>query len=433
MIKNSIFLLGFWLLVSVNANNDESIQRGKKIYETVCFACHGKNLEGGSGFNLRDTVWVHGGTPSEILKTIKKGFPEKGMIPFETVFKENDLKDVVNFILSRQQGFKNLSYKIFQNLRADKPIEDLGLSKLKPEKSGVLKLPYLDINLPEVDWFGIQNSGILVIPESGEYLLKGILRQGSHIQMLIDGKPLKLDIQKEKWQYTFEHKVELKKGEHDFELNYVKIHKKASFHIELEKDGMTMPLSKGAFIKSQNRQIVIASTTKPVILRKRIDGLPSKTIAVAFPEKVNVAINPRNASINGLWYGEFVDIGPNVFGRGRLASLVKTPYIFSGDEGITVLENTSKAEVDYLEYSTYPQARFHFKVNDKKLSIEMTALGESLILTYRSESKQKLSLQVPEGVTLESLHGQTVNNTLIIDPKHNEKFTVKVTKKETGK
>ncbi|MCH2209389.1 MAG: cytochrome c, partial [Lentisphaerales bacterium] len=66
------------LLSQTQAADQASIDRGKKIYDTVCFACHGKNLEGATGFNLKDAEWVHGNSPEQILATIKKGFPDKG-------------------------------------------------------------------------------------------------------------------------------------------------------------------------------------------------------------------------------------------------------------------------------------------------------------------------------------------------------------------
>jgi len=69
-----------------------SIKRGAQTYTAICFACHGKNLEGGSGFNLKDAEWIHGSSPEQILQTLKKGFPEKGMIAFENVYDEKNLE-----------------------------------------------------------------------------------------------------------------------------------------------------------------------------------------------------------------------------------------------------------------------------------------------------------------------------------------------------
>ena len=69
----TIFMSACTLL---GAQDMPSIKRGKALYDSICFSCHGKNLEGGIGFNLKDQIWVHGNTPAQINATIKKGFPE---------------------------------------------------------------------------------------------------------------------------------------------------------------------------------------------------------------------------------------------------------------------------------------------------------------------------------------------------------------------
>ncbi|MCM8531480.1 MAG: cytochrome c [Lentisphaeraceae bacterium] len=430
MIKLATMILTLGLTLQAYGSSPESIRKGEQIYNAVCFACHGKNLEGGGGFNLRDTEWIHGGSPEQILATIKKGFPEKGMIPFGTLYKDEQLHDVVNFILSRQQGFKKLEYKIFHDLRAEKEMEAIAWSELKAAKSGSLKPLYLDINLPEVDWFGIQNSGVLVIPESGEYSLKGVLNQKTHFQIFIDGKPIALDIKRKAFKYVFEKKIKLLKGTKSFETRFVKIHKKANLHLQLEKGELLIPLSKEAFIETVNQKILLTATQKPLILRKRISGLPSKTIAVAFPEKINVGVNPRNASINGMWLGEFVDVGPNVFGRGGLPGKIASKFIFAGDKGLDLMIGGESPKVKYKEYSTYKNPVFLFTANGKDLSLEMIIENQVLTLTYRSQSTESISFNIPTGVRVESSHGIVSENKLMIEPKHNKEFVVKLMKKE---
>ena len=81
-----------------------SIERGAKIYNTMCFACHGKKLEGATGFNLKDAEWIHGSKPEEILATIKKGFPEKGMVAFGTVYNDKQLQLLDRILAYFQRG-----------------------------------------------------------------------------------------------------------------------------------------------------------------------------------------------------------------------------------------------------------------------------------------------------------------------------------------
>jgi cytochrome c oxidase cbb3-type subunit 3 len=56
-----------------------ALDAGKKIFELNCAACHGKSGEGTVGPNLTDEYWLHGGSIKDVFKTIKYGWPEKGM------------------------------------------------------------------------------------------------------------------------------------------------------------------------------------------------------------------------------------------------------------------------------------------------------------------------------------------------------------------
>jgi cytochrome c oxidase cbb3-type subunit 3 len=75
---------------------------GKTIYTTNCVACHGSNGEGGVGPNLCDEFWIHGGSITDVYKTVKNGVPEKGMIAWSAQLKAADIYKVSNYILSMQ-------------------------------------------------------------------------------------------------------------------------------------------------------------------------------------------------------------------------------------------------------------------------------------------------------------------------------------------
>ncbi len=61
--------------VSRPEKSDAAIAEGQKIFSTVCFACHGANLEGGVGPNLSDATWLHSSDANDIHKLILKGVP----------------------------------------------------------------------------------------------------------------------------------------------------------------------------------------------------------------------------------------------------------------------------------------------------------------------------------------------------------------------
>lgn len=79
-----------------------ALAAGQSVFEKNCVPCHGKNLEGGTGPNLTDEYWLHGGDVKEVFKTIKYGVPEKGMISWEKKLKPDEIQQVASYILSKQ-------------------------------------------------------------------------------------------------------------------------------------------------------------------------------------------------------------------------------------------------------------------------------------------------------------------------------------------
>lgn len=79
------------------------IAEGKKIFTGTCFACHGPNGEGNAvGPNLTDKYWLHGGSISDVFKTIADGVPDKGMQPWGKTYSPTEIKNLASFILSLQ-------------------------------------------------------------------------------------------------------------------------------------------------------------------------------------------------------------------------------------------------------------------------------------------------------------------------------------------
>jgi len=424
MLKISlIFILTFMISFSVSADQ-ESINRGKKIYDMVCFACHGKNLEGATGFNLKDSEWVHGNKPEQILETLKKGFPDKGMIAFGTVYKEEQLKDVVNFILSKQEGLRDLKYEIYHGINSKTKMKDIKWDSQKATKSGEVKPSYVDFNIPEVDEFGMKFKGKLIIPEDGQYSISAGLRQNSHFDVLINGKSLVTKIKNRR----FNGKIQLKKGEHTFEARMVKIDKYCHISLNLKKKGFDIPLSMTSFRKIRDQKHLVVAHKEPIILRKRIDGLPTKTIAVAYPEKVNYAFNPMNGSINGLWIGEFLDIAPNINGRGNQGSKPQSEYLFNGDTGIDLLIDGQSPAANFIKYSTYKGVAFTFTANGKNVVVSSSVQGQSLTLTYKTNIDGQITLKLPKGITVSSKNGSVSNGILKINKANNKEFSIVVAK-----
>ncbi|MGE3175655.1 MAG: cbb3-type cytochrome c oxidase N-terminal domain-containing protein [Planctomycetota bacterium] len=67
------------------------VQAGEEIFKTpsLCAQCHGPEGNGmvggapGVGPNLTDEFWIHGGTAMDIYRTVRDGYPEKGMMAWK--------------------------------------------------------------------------------------------------------------------------------------------------------------------------------------------------------------------------------------------------------------------------------------------------------------------------------------------------------------
>ena len=53
----------------------EDLTAGKKVFTTICMACHKADGGGSIGPNLTDDYWIHGGTMKDIFHTIQNGVP----------------------------------------------------------------------------------------------------------------------------------------------------------------------------------------------------------------------------------------------------------------------------------------------------------------------------------------------------------------------
>lgn len=91
------------------SKNAAAVEEGKAVFGTICMACHGPTGAGLVGPNLTDKFWIHGNKPSDIIKTVENGWPEKGMPPQGIVLGPDKTRKVVAFVLTLRN--KNLPGK----------------------------------------------------------------------------------------------------------------------------------------------------------------------------------------------------------------------------------------------------------------------------------------------------------------------------------
>jgi cytochrome c oxidase cbb3-type subunit 3 len=85
------------------SRNPVFIDAGRQTFNSLCVACHQANLQGGVGPNLADHLWIHGGRPTEVFKTVTEGVPAKGMVTWGPIIGAKKTAEVVAYVLSHHQ------------------------------------------------------------------------------------------------------------------------------------------------------------------------------------------------------------------------------------------------------------------------------------------------------------------------------------------
>jgi len=97
--SKSVFMTAATDTVTYIAVTDPSaIAVGKDVYMKNCAQCHGNLCEGGVGPNLADNYWIHGGDFSSIVKSVKYGYPAKGMLSWMGTLKEDEIIQAASFV-----------------------------------------------------------------------------------------------------------------------------------------------------------------------------------------------------------------------------------------------------------------------------------------------------------------------------------------------
>jgi cytochrome c oxidase cbb3-type subunit 3 len=91
------------------SRNAAFVEAGKATFLANCAACHLASLRGKSesaaaiGPDLTDTVWVHGGKPTQVYELITKGELTKGMPTWGPVLGAKKISEVTAYILSKHK------------------------------------------------------------------------------------------------------------------------------------------------------------------------------------------------------------------------------------------------------------------------------------------------------------------------------------------
>jgi cytochrome c oxidase cbb3-type subunit 3 len=77
-----------------------SLDAGKAMFVKNCAPCHGQGGEGTVGPNLTDEYWLHKGSVRDIFKSIKYGWPEKGMKSWQQDLSSRQIHELSSYIVS---------------------------------------------------------------------------------------------------------------------------------------------------------------------------------------------------------------------------------------------------------------------------------------------------------------------------------------------
>lgn len=75
-------------------------------YKELCANCHGDKLQGGQSPSMLDDVWAYGGDDESLARSIRNGFPDKGMPAWGAAIPEKEIRAMVIFIREQRAAFQ---------------------------------------------------------------------------------------------------------------------------------------------------------------------------------------------------------------------------------------------------------------------------------------------------------------------------------------
>lgn len=349
---------------------------GEASYKTNCVSCHGRTLEGAAGVNLVDSEWIHGETIADISHSIAMGFPDAGMPKFSELLSETEIDHLAKFIRSKRQGLDHVDYRIYPVEEGAAPDFSV-VDTTDPVVSGRFKNGLADFERIEIPHFIVVLEGPLSVPweEPTALLFEEAGWTGANpnteLRVEIDGQTV-TPIDPGGWDWVFP----LERGSHTLKMAYfvsgpiapgeswTMWHKSSARAYIARRDGSAKlsPLSRRAKIDMENTVVEVDVDTVPQVVRIPTLDLPSYSVNVGLTNGMSYAFNTRSCDIVGLWTGDFLNIGPNIIGRGKEASKPLGAWAFHHPDVLSI-DGTTEADCEYEKYSRGETPAFYFKKN----------------------------------------------------------------------
>jgi cytochrome c oxidase cbb3-type subunit 3 len=91
------------------SRNAVFVDAGRQTFNANCIACHLPSLRGKSenpaaiGPDLTDEIWIHGGHPTDVYRTVTQGVPAKGMPTWGPILGPKRITEAVAYVLSHHR------------------------------------------------------------------------------------------------------------------------------------------------------------------------------------------------------------------------------------------------------------------------------------------------------------------------------------------
>ena len=296
-------------------------------------------------------------------------------------------------------------------------------SKLKPHREGDVADNLVQIKVDDYkNEFGLVFTGKLDVPKDGEYFFQVASDDGARI--LVDGKQVVENDGIHPASTIREGKVRLKKGAHEFRLEYFQAAGGAElFAAWRGPDFVTTPLSKLEHPnwksasktkkkKDENLGMPLVVAQEPIVYRNFITGAGNRAIGVGYPGNASIAWSTESMNLALAWRGAFIDAARHWNGRGggaqpplgfdvfRPAEMSPSFAVIGAGATWPALEKGGRAagytwrgyELDAKRMPT-----FRYEWQGVKVSERYEVVGDALAGEGRLMRTLKLDGKIPEG------------------------------------
>ena len=133
--------------------------------------------------------------------------------------------------------------------------------------------------------------------------------------------------------------------------------------------------------------------------------------------------------------GDFLNVGPNIGGRGRDGSLILGQWVFHAPKAIEPVAD-KHAQCQFIKYNRQDHTRFYYKLGEQEYSVQAIPLNSStLTLNYQliKGNNEPLILTLPaiQNLSYTSQQGDISDNKFYVDAQVGRTYQLTLSIKET--